>query len=219
MTKTGPAPEPVIEAHAESIGEWLEIHSRQATIGAIVVVAVGLGFWFWRGAAEKKAVEASRSLAEAQLAFGSGNTALAQSDLQKVVSRFGGTSAGIQARLLLAQTYYDQKKFAEGLKVLEQQGDQAPFTASFHAIRAAGLEQSAKEAEAAAEYLKASTAAISDADKASYKADAARAYEAAKKPEEAVKIWSELAEDETNPLAGEARLRLGELTAKPANRG
>jgi len=219
MPKTGPATGPVIEEHAESIGEWLELHSRQATIGAIVIVAVGLGFWFWRGAAEKKAVEASRSLSEAQLAFGSGNTALAQSDLQKVVSKFGGTSAGIQARLLLAQTYYDQQKFAEGLKVLEQVGDPAPFTASFHAIRAAGFEQSGNEAEAAAEYLKASVAAVPDADKAGYKADAARAYEAAKRPDEAVKIWTELAADEANPMAGEARLRLGGLTAKPASRG
>jgi predicted negative regulator of RcsB-dependent stress response len=216
MTKTGSEATPSVLDEPESLGEWLQTHSRQLSIGAIVVVAVGLSAMLWRTASEKKAVEASRTLGEAQLAYSSGNVALAQSDLQKVVTRFGGTSAGLQARLLLAQALYDQKKVTEGLKVLDEVGNPGIFAASFHAIRAAGLEQSSKEAEAAAAYLKAAEASTADAEKAAFKADAARAFTAAKRPDEAKRIWAELAADESNPMATEARMRLGELTAKPA---
>jgi hypothetical protein len=38
---------------------------------------------------------------------------------------------------------------------------------------------------------------------------------AAGKPAEAKAIWTELAADETGPMAAEARVRLGEITAKP----
>jgi hypothetical protein len=35
---------------------------------------------------------------------------------------------------------------------------------------------------------------------------------------QAVSLWTGLANDETSPLAAEAHLRLGELTAKPAGK-
>ena len=219
MTKTGTDATPLPADETETFGEWMQEHSRQVGIAAIVVFAVALGVWLWRGASEKKAVDASRALAEGQVAFGSGNTQLAQSDLQKVVARYGGTTAGKQARLLLAQTYFDQKKYPEGLKLLDEGGNPEPFAASYHAVRAAGLEQSGKPADAAGEYLKASQTSSVDADKARYKADAARAYELAKNPAEATKLWLELAADENSPLSGEAKLRLGELAAKPASKG
>jgi predicted negative regulator of RcsB-dependent stress response len=219
MTKTGEAASPPLEEKADSFLEWFRSNSRQVSIAAIVVVAAGLGTWLWRGAAQKKEANAGRSLSEAERAYGSGNMALAQSDLQRVLQRYGGTNAALQARIVLAQTYYSQKKPAEGLKVLDEVGNPGLFATSFHAVRAAGLEESGKNAEAAAEYLKASETALADVEKARYKADAARTYQAAQKLEEARKIWTELAADDANPLAGEARLRLGELTAKAASKG
>jgi hypothetical protein len=38
---------------------------------------------------------------------------------------------------------------------------------------------------------------------------------AAGKTDAAIRIWTELAKDESSPEAAEARVRLGELTAKP----
>jgi hypothetical protein len=52
-------------------------------------------------------------------------------------------------------------------------------------------------------------------DKAKYQSGAARDYMAAGKTEEAKAIWTELAKDDTSAEAAEARVRLGELTAKP----
>ena len=51
-----------------------------------------------------------------------------------------------------------------------------------------------------------------------YRADAARALASAGKAAEAAKIWEELAKDPTSFYAAEARVRIGELTAKPAAR-
>ncbi|MBV6520972.1 MAG: hypothetical protein MNPFHGCM_01092 [Gemmatimonadaceae bacterium] len=218
MTKTGEAAKPPLDfdEHAENLAEWLKAHTRQvslATIGVAVLVAAGL---LWRSSAQKKEANAGRSLAEAQRSFMAGNLALAQSDLQKLVQRYGGTMAGDQGRLLLAQVFFDENKVDEGLKALEGVSASGPFKASLHAIRAAGLEQGGKLAEASAEYLKAADAAATDSDRGQYRSDAARTLAAAGKRDEALKIWKAMADDETNPFSAEAKLRVGELSAVPA---
>ncbi|MEP7346570.1 MAG: hypothetical protein ABI877_14965, partial [Gemmatimonadaceae bacterium] len=114
------------------------------------------------------------------------------------------------------QVYYDQNKVDEGLKALDGVDASGPFKASLHAIKAAGLEQGGKVAEAAVEYLKASDASVTESDKGQYRSDAARTLSAAGKKDEALKIWKEMAADESNPFSAEARLRIGELSAVPA---
>jgi predicted negative regulator of RcsB-dependent stress response len=218
MTKTGEAARPQLDLddHAENAFEWAKKHSRDVGIGVIIAVAIAGGAYLWRASSERKEANAGRSLSEAQQSFTSGNLPLATSDLQKVIQRYDGTMSAKQARLLLAQALYQQDKVADGLKALDGIGSPGPLAASVHAVRASGLEQSGKPAEAAAEFLQASQAALSEIDKASYRADAARSYLAAGKKDEAVKIWKELATDETSPISAEAKLRLGELTAQPA---
>jgi len=218
MTKTGEAAKPPmdIDDHAENLFQWVKTHARQASlvaIGAAVLVSGGL---LWRSSGEKKEANAGRSLSEAQRSFTAGNLALAQSDLQKLVQRYDGTMAADQGRILLEQVYYEQGKNDDGLKVLEGVSSTGPFKASLHAIRAAGLEQSGKAADASAEYLRAADAAVTESDKGQYRSDAARTLAAAGKKDEALKIWKAMADDETNPFSAEAKLRIGELSAAPA---
>jgi predicted negative regulator of RcsB-dependent stress response len=215
MTKTGAQTLAPASERAESFTDWVRANSRIVVIAAAVVLGATLIFWIARWNSANKAAQAGRALGEAQRAFASGNMALAQSDLQRVVQRYGGTTAGNQARLLLAQAFFAQSKVPDGLKVLDEAGNPKPFEASFHAVRAAGLEQAGKPAEAAAEYLQASEAALGAPEKAEYKAEAARAYVAAGNAAEAQKLLAEIASDDTNPLSQEAALRLGETTAKP----
>lgn len=198
--------------------DWVQSHGRQIGIGAIVVVALAAGSWVVSRSNDTKAAGASRALSEAQRSMTSGNLALAAADLQKVVSRYGSTTAGTQARLLLAQVQFQQGKLADGMKVLDEVGSAGAMQASLHALRAAGLEQSGKSAEAAEEYLKASSASNLPSERESYKADAARAYVTAGKKDEALKIWQAIAADDASPLNGEARLRVGELSAAVATR-
>ena len=68
---------------------------------------------------------------------------------------------------------------------------------------------------AAGQYKLAAEATRFPADKAEYQAGAARNYMAAGKNAEAQAIWAALAKDETGPAAAEAKVRLGEVIAKP----
>jgi predicted negative regulator of RcsB-dependent stress response len=216
MAKTDPVPPlPIEEDATESLIEWVRTNSKAISIGAMVVVAVAAIGLLWRASAEKKEVRASEALASAQAVVQSGNAALAQSDLTAMIQRYGGTKAGTQARLLLAQVMFAQSKFEEGLRELEAVGPQEPFVASYHALKAAGLEQTNKPAEAAAEYERAANAAATDLAKASYQSDAARTHLVAGNRDAALRIWEAMAADDANPLAGEAKVRVGELKAKP----
>src|SRR5262249_40825588 len=150
-------------------------------------------------------------------------------DLEKLVGRYGGTSAAVQASLLIAQIDYDQGKPADGLKVLDGAPTSGQFGASVIAMRAAGLEQDAaasppaaqpqKFAEAAARDLEAADKAAAQADQHRYQADAARAYAAGGKKAEAEKLWRALMTSDDPVYSQEAQLRVGELTAKPATKG
>lgn len=196
--------------------DWARIHGRKIGLAVIVLAVIVAGTLLVRSSNEKKEMSASRALADAQRSVMSGNLPLAAADLQKLVQQYGDTRAGTEGRLLLAQVYFQQEKVAEGMKVLDETDASGPFRASLHALRAAGLEESAKPAEAAAEYLKASEAAQLASERESYRADAARAYLAANRKDEAIKIWQAMADDPTSALNAEAKLRLGELTAATA---
>lgn len=203
------------ESTTDRMLDWARANSSKISIGGIVVIAAAAVWLLWRASADKKEVRASQALAAAQSVVQSGNAALAQSDLQALLRRYGGTTASIQARMLLAQVHFGQGKFDEGLKELDAIKSAGPFAASVHGLRAAGLEQAGKPAEAAAEYERAAAAATTTLGRASYQADAARAYRAAGNLDAAKRLWDAMAADDANPLAGEARVRLGEINVKP----
>ena len=203
------------ESATDRMLDWARANSSKISIGGIVVIAAAAVWLLWRASAEKKEVRASQALGAAQSVVQSGNAALAQSDLQALLRRYGGTTASIQARMLLAQVHFGQGKFDEGLKELDAIESPGPFAASVHGLRAAGLEQAGKPADAAAEYERAAAAATTTLGKASYQADAARAYRAAGNMDSAKRLWDAMAADDANPLAGEAKVRLGEVGVKP----
>ncbi len=196
--------------------DWIQTHIREVGIGAIVVAAIVAGTWVVSSSNATKSAAASQALGEAQRSVASGNLPLAAADLQKVVQRYGSTKAGTQAKLLLAQVLFDQGKVDEGLKMIDEVGSAGALQPSLHGLRAAGLEQAGKPGDAAAEYLKAAQATSMPSERESYRSDAARAYLAAGKKDEALKIWKDIAADPSSTLNSEARLRVGELTATVA---
>jgi len=216
MTKTGDTARPQQGETAESFVDWVQANTRVVGIGAIVVATLVAGTWVVSRSNATKTTAAARALSEAQRSVSSGNLPLAAADLQKVVQRYGSTGAGVQAKLLLAQVLFQQGKVDEGLKLLDEAGSAGALQASLHGLRAGGLEQSGKAADAAAEYLKAAQATALPSERESYRSDAARAYVAAGQKEEALKIWREIASDQASALNSEALLRVGELTATAA---
>jgi predicted negative regulator of RcsB-dependent stress response len=201
----------------ESIGDWLLLHKRAVTWAAVIIAVILGGFWFYQRSQSIKGQRAESAYFQARQSAAAGNLPLAVSDLQKVVVRYEGTRAGTQAALALAQTLYFQKKFKEGIAALKKAESSASkeFMASVHVLEAAGYEELKDFVAAAEQYNVAAKATEFPADKARYQAAAAREYMAAGKAEEAKRIWTELAKDDTKPEAAEARVRLGELTAKP----
>ncbi|HSA55980.1 MAG TPA: tetratricopeptide repeat protein [Gemmatimonadaceae bacterium] len=219
MAKEGTNAGETFEDRADSFIDWARANGRKLTVGAVAIAALAVTVWGWRASAERKELSAQRRLAEARQAVEARNLPLAQSDLRQVIQRFDGTMASLQARLLLAQVMFDQQKVDSGVAVLREIGSPGVFASAYHALLAAGLEQAGRPAEAAPEYLRAADAALSAPEEATLRADAARAWEAAGNAEEARRVWGALAEDETGPLSGEAKVRLGELNAKALSSG
>jgi tetratricopeptide (TPR) repeat protein len=221
MTKTGAAARPDLEDRAEDLKEWALVHSKGLSIAAgAILVAVGLA-WLYVKSQQAQAQNASAALVQAEQAIAAGNSALAQSDLERIVNRYGSTEAGRQAQLLLSQTYFDAGKYAEGIENLQKLIQAKPkfVEASAYNLMGAGYEQQNKFDDAAGAYQKAASLAAGKSDRDSYLANAARALTAGGKTAEAVKIWSKLATDPTSPAAAEARVRLGELQAKAVKAG
>lgn len=207
---------PDVEARVDSLVGWLELHSRELMYASIGLLVVAGGYWFYRQSNERQAQSASTALSEAESAIAAGNLPLAQSDLEKLVQRYGSTSAGTQAHVLLAQVHYDKGEYQQGITELKPvTDDKDAYTAAAGLnLMAAGLEQAGKFADAASTYEKAATKAPYKVDHDVYMANAARAYTTAGKMDDAKKIWSALAKDDQSPAAAEARVRLGELEAK-----
>jgi len=204
-------------ADDETMTEWAMLHKRELSWAFIALAIIVAGFWYYERSQAIKGQRAEAAYFQARQSAAAGNLPLAVSDLQKVVSRYDGTTAGSQAALTLAQMLYDQKKFKEGLDVLKAAEAKAPedFKASVHVLEAAGHEELKDFVAAAEQYKLAAQVTRFPADKAEYQAAAARDYMAAGKTAEAKAIWTDLAKDEAAPTAAEARVRLGELDAKP----
>jgi len=124
--------------------------------------------------------------------------------------------------MLLAQVHYDRSDYQKGIDVLTKaqgEADDETSRAAILSLLGDGQAQMGKHQDAAASYQRAAEAARFDGQRAQYLAARARALTAAGKAEEARQAWTELA---TNPaysmVAGEARVRLGELSAKPIAR-
>lgn len=221
MTKTGAAARPDLEDQVEDFKEWALVHSRGLTIAAgVIVVLAGAGLLYVKSQ-QAQARNASTALLEAEQAVSAGNAALAQSELESLVGRYASTDAGKQARLLLAQTYYDAGKYDEGIADLKTLlgADPKLLRPAAYNLMGAGYEQQKKYEDAADAYQKAAGEAPGKSDRDSYLANAARALAAGGKTADAIKLWSKLATDPSSPMAAEARVRLGELQVKAAKAG
>ncbi len=202
-------------SRADAALEWLELRSRELFWGAVAVIVLAAGIWFYQKSQAAQAHNAAVALDEAEQALNSGNLPLAQSDLEKMVRRYESTPAGKVGRILLAQVHYQKGEYQQGADALKplSDADDPYFTARANNLAAAGLEQLHKYPEAAAGYQRAAGKTRIDTDRASYLLSAARALNLAGKREEAKAIWQRLAADPMAAGAPEARVRLGELGA------
>jgi predicted negative regulator of RcsB-dependent stress response len=206
----------------ETLVDWFRIRGRYLTIGAAIVVAAGIGYWFYTRSAQIKSGRAEQSLLQAKQAVFQGNAALAQNDLQNVLRRYGNTRAGVEAALLLAETHYTKGEYQKGIDVLRgviSKSAAEPSVSKIQALIGDGELQLGKAEEAAQSYQKAADQARFDGARAFYASRKARTLMAAGKSAEARKVWEELASAPwAESVAPEARVRLGELEVQQARR-
>lgn len=217
MTKTGEAARPPMEMDADSLFDMLRSRQREISIGVIAIAAIAVTAWFWRSSVVQKRERAERALNSAANSYYAGNRPLAKTDLEKLVERYAGTPAGAQGVMLLSQLLFEQGEYDAGIKRLEAaRRSSGAFAASFDGLIGSGLADQKKYEEAARHFLAAADEASLVNDKDLYRADAARVLSEAGKKEQARKIWAEIATRIDSPALGEAKIRLGELSAAPA---
>ena len=208
-----------LEERTDSIFFWIQSHTKQISIAAAILAVAAVGAWIYMRTQRSEEQRAEQMLNQARQSMAAGNTALAQSDLDKVVKRYPDAAAGRQAVLLLSEVLYRGGKFEQGITELKKVADvrsEDGLSAVAEGQIAAGYEELKKFVEAADHYQKAASLARFDMDRDLFLASAGRAFTAAGNQDAARKIWSDLAADEAGAVAGEARVRLGELNARTA---
>ena len=203
----------------EAAFEWLQVHTREALWAGAAILAIAGGVWFYQLSQQAQARNASAALDEAEQAIASQNMPLAQNDLEKLTRRWGGTTSGKVALILLAQVHYQKGEYQQGVDALKPltTGNDQFFSAEALGLAAAGLEQLHKYPEAAATFQKAAEKSRFESDRAVNLSASARNLLLAGKVEEAKAIYIKLAADPEGYGSAEARVRLGEITAHPAS--
>jgi predicted negative regulator of RcsB-dependent stress response len=219
---TATQPDTTAADRAQTFIDWTKINAKALTIGAAIIVVAALGLWFYARSKEIQSANAEKALMQAKQSMTAGNLALAQSDLQKVFSRWESTPAGVEAAMLLAQIDFDAGKYQDGLAKLKKVEGSSAASASQSTILSLegdGYAQMGQLAEAGKVYQRAADATNFEIEKAFQKAKAARVYQSAGDKAKAKEIWTDLLTDpKAQTMAAEARIRLGELDAQPATR-
>ncbi len=219
---TATQPDTTAVDRAQTFIDWTKINAKALSVGAAIIVVAALGYWFYARSKEIQFANAEKALMQAKQSMTAGNLALAQSDLQKVFSRWESTPAGVEAAMLLAQIDFDGGKYQDGLTKLQKVVGSSVASANqstIESLEGDGYAQMGKLAEAGKRYDQAAADTPFEIEKAFQKAKAARAYQAAGDAAKARAIWTDLATDpKAQTMAAEARIRLGELDVQAAKR-
>src|SRR5579872_5276415 len=187
---------PTLEERSESIAEWARLYTRELSIAGAILVALIAVLWLYHYSSTQQLRRADEQLLTPERSLAAGNIPLAQTDLQRIISRFGGTPAATQAAMMLAETYYSEGKYIDGLAALSKaprSGGSATFAAGVEGLMGDGYSEQNKARDAATHYLDAAKLTPYSAEQAKWKAMAARAYTNAGDTAQAVALWRDLA--------------------------
>src|SRR5215213_4763075 len=196
---------------------WYERHQRALLIALGVVAMAAIVTWFILASGKRKEQFAARSLNQARAAAEAGNLPLASSELQRVITTYKGTDAGLEAVITLNQVRMvngQSELAAVGLREFIASKPPAKYLPPSHGLLGAALENSKRWAEAAEAYNQASNSAEVPYLKANYLVDAGRALREAGRTADAAKVYRTIIEKYSDsPSFTEAQVRLAELTS------
>ena len=198
---------------------WLETHRTQAIAGFVGLALIVAGLFVWRQMSRSAEESASVEYGIARQAYFAGNWQLAASDLQGFLSRRGDSSYADDARLFLADAYYQGGQYQQAVEELDRFLDDhadSPFAENARQLLAASYQQMAQFPQAIAVYERALEAAETDAARIGYRYAMARIYESQGNIEAAANQYRAVVEtDPDGESAREARRKLAELTVEP----
>lgn len=205
---------------SERVLDWFKAHKQITSwLGAILVV--GAGLFVWTLSTKRRTEEiASRDLQGARFAFENQNYPLAASELAKVIANYSGTNAAAEARILLANSRLLEQQPQQAVTVLKDFAPGAPqaYRAQAYGLLGAAYENLGKPRDAGEAYENGSAAARLDFLKAQMLSDAGRAWTTAGDTTKAVAAYRRIVNEfGKEGIAGEAKVRLGELTKGTAS--
>jgi TolA-binding protein len=219
MTNQDPQVPPRTDDHDRLVvlARWMRANEKLVAGVAIALAVVAAGIWFAVSARERRETFARRELSTARQAAEAGNLPLAASDLSRVVGSFGATTAGQEARLVLAEVRLRQGQAelaATELRDFLAGGVKPQYRAQTYELLGLALEQAGDFRGAGKAFEDGSAATISEYKylSASLLLSASRAHAAAGDTAAAIRTLERLAAEfaETS-AAQEAKLRLAEL--------
>lgn len=199
---------------------WIEVNKKRLLQAAVVLTVIGFGIATYRWLAHEKEVKASSALIQLKnpaVARGATNTPAA-SDLLKVQSDFGGTTAAERACFLAGGALFSDNKYEESRQQFEKFLKEYP-NSIWAADAAYGLavcldaQEKLNDAVAAYQNVLTRYGAASVAGQAQL--GLARVYESQNKPDQALKIYDELSKSLTSSTwASEAKTRMEQLFSR-----
>jgi outer membrane protein assembly factor BamD (BamD/ComL family) len=193
-----------------------KVPTRGLIAAGIGVVAVALGAYVAVTSGTRKESFAQRQLQQARAVAETGNLAQASGEFQKIIDTYKGTDAAAEAQIALnqARLINAQTELAVvGLREFLATNPDPKFAGPAEGLLGSALENAQKPAEAAEAYQKAADQATVDYLKAEQLMSAARAYRAARKPDEAARIYRDIiTKYSETPSLTEAEVRLAEIT-------
>jgi predicted negative regulator of RcsB-dependent stress response len=118
VPKPEPEPDDKFILFVERVAIWARENTRLIIVAAILAVVVVAGGIYYVESQRRVEAEAATRLTEIQQTVMTGNVPLAIRDLQTYLNSFGGTRAGREARLILADLLIAQERPAEAIDAL-----------------------------------------------------------------------------------------------------
>src|SRR5262245_16263411 len=135
---------------------WAKTHSRWMVIAGVSLLVIVAFFAYWRNMTARRNDAASNQLSQVRATMASGNQQLAKQDLQNYIKKYGGTTSGDVARILLGQTQLQTNDAKSAVATLEPVAKDAgtPLGYSAALMLAAAYEANKQPAEADRTYLR-----------------------------------------------------------------
>lgn len=117
------APDDVFVARVLETSAWAKQNSRMLIIGGIIAAVVIVGLFYFVSTRRASEAQAATQLTQVRAVVMSGNNPLAIRELEQFLSRFDGTAAADEARLMLGQAYLQAGQTQQAQETIEPLAD------------------------------------------------------------------------------------------------